>query len=57
MVGRFPLKLQENAEKKGIGLEIQATYAFGHKKESKIIKLSELLNDKENKGTSYTESC
>ena len=37
---------------KGIGLEISATYTFGHKKESKILKLSELLNDKEDKGAS-----
>ena len=53
MVGRFPLKLQENAETKAlIGLEISATYTFGHKKESKILKLSELLNDKEDNGAS-----
>ena len=37
---------------KGIGLEIPATYTFCHKKESKILKLKELLNDKEDKEAS-----
>ena len=50
MVGRFPLKLQENAETKASALKW--TYTFGQKKESKILKLSELLNDKEDKGAS-----
>ena len=50
MVGRFPS--YRKTQKQGIGLEISATYTFGHKKESKILKLSELLNDKEDKGAS-----
>ena len=37
---------------KGIGLEIPATYPFCLKKESKILKLKELLNDKEDKEAS-----
>ena len=37
---------------KGIGLEIPATYTFCRKKESKIIRLKELLNDKEDKEAS-----
>ena len=55
--GQISVKVTGKRRNKGIGLEIPATYTFGHKKESKIIKLSELLNDKEDKGASYTESC
>ena len=52
MVGRFPFKVTGKRRNKGIGLEISATYTFGHKKESKILKLSQLLNDKEDKWAS-----
>ena len=34
---------------KGIGLEIPATYSFYHKKPSKVKKLIELINDKEDR--------
>ena len=45
--GQISIKVTGKRRNKGIGLEIPATYMFGHKKESKIIKLSELLNDNE----------
>ena len=35
--------------KKGIGLNIPATYSFYHKKPSKVKKLRELIRDKEDK--------
>ena len=47
MEGRFPFKLQENARTKA-----SATYTFCHKKESKMLKPKELLNDKEDKEAS-----
>lgn len=50
--GQTSVKVTGKCSNKGIGLEIPATYTFGHKKESKILKLSELLNDKEDKGAS-----
>ena len=50
--GQISVKVTGKRRNKGIGLEIPATYTFGHKKESKILKLSELLNDKEDKGAS-----
>ena len=43
--GQISVKVTGKRRNKGIGLEIPATYTFGHKKESKILKLSELLND------------
>ena len=56
--GQITVKVTGKHRNKGIGLEIPTTYTFGHKKESKIpLKLSELLNDKEDKGASQTESC
>ena len=48
--GQISVKVIGKRRNKGIGLEIPATYTFGRKKESKIIKLSELH-------ASYTESC
>ena len=48
--GQISVKVTGKHRNKGIGLEILAMYTFGHKKESKILKLSELLNDKEDKG-------
>lgn len=50
--GQTSIKVTGKCRNKGIGLEIPATYTFGHKKESKILKLSEILNDKEDKGAS-----
>ena len=41
--GQISVKVTGKRRNKGIGLEIPATYTFGHKKESKILKLSELL--------------
>ena len=35
--------------KKGIGLEIPATYSMYHKKSSKVNKLRELISDKEDR--------
>ena len=55
--GQISVKVTGKRRNKGIGLEIPATYTFGHKKESKILKLRELLNDKEDKEASQTESC
>ena len=54
MVGRFPLKLQENTETtKASALKSRRRMRLVIlKKESKILKLSELLNDKEDKGAS-----
>ena len=49
--GQISVKVTGKRRNKGIGLEIPATYTFGNK-ESKIRKLSELLNDKEDKGAS-----
>jgi len=57
MEGRFSVKVTGKRRNKGIGLEILATYTFGHKKEPKILKLGELVNDKEEKEASQTESC
>ena len=45
--GQISVKVTGKRRNKGIGLEIPATYTFGHKKESKILKLSELLNESE----------
>ena len=52
--GQISVKVTGKRRNKGIGLEMLATYTctFSHKKESKILKLSELLNDKEDKGAS-----
>ena len=50
--GQISVKVTGKRRNKGIGLEIPATYTFGHKKESKILKLRELLNDKEDKEAS-----
>lgn len=50
--GQISVKVTRKRRNKGISLEIPAMYTFGHKKESKILKLSELLNDKEDKGAS-----
>lgn len=50
--GQISVKVTRKRRNKGISLEIPVMYTFGHKKESKILKLSELLNDKEDKGAS-----
>ena len=48
----FRSSYRKTQERKGIGLEIPATYTFCRKKESKILTLKELLNDKEDKEAS-----
>ena len=50
--GQISVQVTGKRRNKGIGLEIPATYSFCHKKESKILKLKELLNDKEDKESS-----
>ena len=44
--GQIYVQVTGKCRNKGIGLEIKATYTFCHK-ESKILKLKELLNNKE----------
>ena len=41
--GQISVQVTGKHRNKGIGLEIPATYTFCHKKESKILKLKELL--------------
>ena len=50
--GQISVQVTEKRRNKGIGLEIPATHTFCHKKESKILKLKELLNDKQDKESS-----
>ena len=50
--GQMSVQVTGKRRNKGIGLEIPATYTFCRKKESKIIRLKELLNDKEDKEAS-----
>ena len=50
--GQISVQVTGKRRNKGIGLEIPATYPFCLKKESKILKLKELLNDKEDKEAS-----
>ena len=52
MEGRFLFELQGNTGTTDIGLEILPSYKFCHKEESEILKLKQLLNDKEDKGAS-----
>ena len=49
--GQISVQVTGKRRNKGIGLEIPATNTFCHK-ESKILKLKELLNDKEDKEAS-----
>ena len=46
------ISVQVTGKRRNKGLEIPATYTFCHKKESKILKLKDLLNDKEDKESS-----
>jgi len=55
--GQISVEVTGKRRNKGICLEIPVTHTFGHKKESKILKLRELLNDKEDKEASQTGSC
>ena len=50
--GQISIQVTGKRRNKGIGLEIPATYPFCLKKESKILKLKELLNDKKDKEAS-----
>ena len=50
--GQISVQVTGKRRNKGIGPKIPATYTFCHKKESKILKLKELLNDKEDKEAS-----
>ena len=50
--GQISVQVTGKRRNKGIGLEIPATYPFCLKKESKILKLKELLNDKKDKEAS-----
>ena len=53
--GQISVQVTGKRRNQGIGHEIPATYTFCHKKESKILnllKLKELLNDKEDKEAS-----
>lgn len=50
--GQISVQVTGKRWNKGIGLEILAMYTFCHKKDLKILKLKELLNDKEDKEAS-----
>ena len=50
--GQIFVQLTGKCSNKGIGLEIPPTYMSCHKKESKRLKLKELLNDKEDEEAS-----
>ena len=47
--GQISIQVTGKRGNKGIGLEILATYMFCHKMVSKILKLKELLGDKDDK--------
>ena len=50
--GQISVQVTVKRRNKDIGHEIPATYTFCHKKESKILKVKELLNDKGDKESS-----
>ena len=45
--GKISVEVTGKRRKKGIGLEIPATYRFEHKKPSKVSKLVSLIKDQE----------
>ena len=47
--GQISVEVTGKRRKKGIGLNIPATYSFYHKKPSKVKTLRELIRDKEDK--------